>query len=827
MPTLIREAVRRHTQSPRISHATAPELVVASGLTTRRVAITIWGSGMATPSTFGQALLRARQTAGFSQEALAARSGLSVRGISDLERGVRTTPRLETVRLLVHALGLSAAARADLLAAARPELGAAEVSVAPAPPARLAELPAPLTSLIDREGDIARLRSLLARPAVRLVTLTGPGGVGKTRLALATAEAAAAGFRDGVAFVDLAPIRDLELVASTVATALGLRDSGERSPLTALQDALLEGQLLLVLDNFEQVIGAAPFVSALLRSCRGIKVLVTSRILLHVSGEHDMPVSPLALPDPSGPSAGSAPTSPAVRLFEERASAVQAGFLLTHGNAPTVAEICRRVDGLPLAIELAAARSSVLSPAEILARLNPRLPMLRDGPIDQPDRLRTMYDAIGWSLDLLTPSERRLFADLAVFSGGFSLAAAEAVWEEGTNEVPLPLELLGSLVDQSLVQSRSGQEGETRFGMLETIREVAWEELEAAGRSTLIRDRHAAYFGDLAERAYADLWGPRQRAWLNQLDTEHDNLRAALSWLSASGQVDPLVRLAGALGSFWLYRGHASEGRATLERALAQADSGDVAPTTLARALFRLATLLTEQDVFDRANELLERARVIQHELGDREGVGHVLSWLGAVAERRGDDVVAGQRYAEALAVFREMNDDSLISFALANLSDTAYRQGDLCIASELGRDALAAARAADDAVGTIVALGSCAQVELAEGHADAAFAALDESLTLSVHTGYQSGIANSLRAFAALALATRRPDLAVRLLGAAENVQEQAGIHRFLNQRLSDETLAGVGTAMAAADFAAAWAAGRALSLTGAIDEARSTLSN
>jgi tetratricopeptide (TPR) repeat protein len=340
-----------------------------------------------------------------------------------------------------------------------------------------------------------------------------------------------------------------------------------------------------------------------------------------------------------------------------------------------------------------------------------------------------------------------------------------------------------------------------------------------------MQDRHAAYFGGIAEVAYAEFWGPRQGVWLSRLETEHDNLRAALTRLAASGQDEALVRMAGALGAFWLYRGHAAEGRSTLEQVLARSRTSEVAPATLGRALLRLASVLAEQGVFDRADELLRQVRSIRRDLGDRRELGEVISWMGAVAEYRGDDALALRYYDESYAVIRETHDDSLISYALANLSDTAYRLGDFATAARQGREALAAARAADDAVSTIVALGVTAQVDLVEGRIEDAVAAVDESLTLSVHIGYQSGIANSIGAFAAVASATSQLVLAAKLLAAAQGVRESAGIHRSLNHRLIEDTLSAVRHQLDETAFAEAWATGQALTLTETIDLAHSMM--
>ncbi len=521
------------------------------------------------PTPFGALLKRYRMAAGLTQEALAERASLSTRAVSDLERGLSRAPRYDTLELLTRAMNLEASQRATLFAAARPAFPREDAKAAP-----LQVLPFPPSALLGREQEVDQALDLLQARGVRLLTLTGPGGVGKTRLALEIAHDLRAGFADGLAWIDLTVLRDPALVPQTVAQALGLREQADR-PFSEQVRAFLQGkQFLLLLDNFEQVLSAADFLADLLVSCPRLQVLVTSRAPLHLRAEQQLLLTPLT------PAA-------AVTLFRERAQRLQPNLEATE---PSVAAICEQVDRLPLAIELAAAHVRVLSLPVLLERLSDRLRFLRGGARDLPERQRTMHEAIAWSYNLLPPTQQRWFRALSIFMGGYTLAAAESIcWGEEPIASDEGLSTIAALVDASLVQVETTGDGLPRYSMLEVIREYALEQLRIMGEEDLYRSRHAKYYAGLAEEA--ERMRPGQGSREAHLVQETANGRAALHWAYERGEVTLGLRLATWFGRLWLTRGQMSEATLWLERMLALDEAlGAQAASPTLRALYGIAS---------------------------------------------------------------------------------------------------------------------------------------------------------------------------------------------------------------------------------------------
>ena len=576
---------------------------------------------------FGDLLRQLRNAAGLTQEDLAERAGLSSDTISLLERGEHRRPHRYTMQSLAEALGLSQRNRVRFETAARmPTVRAG------APGARPANLSLQLTPFIGREREVEEVKQRLLHPDVRLLTLTGPGGVGKTRLGLEVARQVMDQFEEGVCFVALAPISDPVLVPSAIAQALQIKQGAGQSVAEALEQYLRERQQLLLLDNFERLLEAGPPLARLLSDCPRLKVLVTSRGVLRLQGEHKYEVPTLTLPPAGYRPSLEVDRYEGIHLFAERARAARSEFRITTKNAPAVIELCRRLDGLPLAIELAAARVSLLPPEAMLARLGNKLALLTGGARDLPDRQRTLRATLDWSYGLLN-EERLLFARLAVFVGGWTLEGSEAVCDVG-DEVAV-LQQISALVDKSLVQQRGSIQHEPRFTMLETVREYALERLEESGELERLRRRHASYFLELAEEEERASRGPLQRAWLDRLETEHDNLRASLEWsLTSQGDTELGLQLTGALSHFWYVREHHSESRMWLQSAL---ERGSATSAARAKVLVGAGRLAWFQGEFARVNTLVEESLTLYQSLGDDEGAAFALLVLGRTAVSQGN----------------------------------------------------------------------------------------------------------------------------------------------------------------------------------------------
>jgi predicted ATPase/class 3 adenylate cyclase len=702
-----------------------------------------------------------------------------------------------------------------------------------------ATLPTEPTPLVGRERELAQVFALLCREDVRLVTLTGPGGAGKTRLAVHVAADALENFPGGAFFVELAPLIDPSLVVPTLARTLGVPETGRRPLREALGDYLAERQVLLVLDNFEHVLPAATTVGALIATAPRLKVLVTSRSPLHLAAEHEYAVPPLE-------------PAEAVALFTSRAGMVKATFELDHESRGAVEEICGRLDGLPLAVELAAARMKHLSPQALRGRLGHRLQLLTRGPKDVPQRQQTLRATIDWSYDLLDDEEQALFARLAVFAGGCTLEAAEHVCTAN-------LDALASLVDSSLLREEE-RAGEVRFAMLDTIREYALERLDATEQGEHVRRAHAEHYLALAERAEPELLGADQAAWLARLDPEHDNFRAVLDWALDAGDTELALRVIGSLRRAWVARGYLTETREWLEAALASSNgAGDAAR---AKALYGLGRVALTQGDYVHAVPPLKQSAAVFRELDDMRGVVYALADLGWIATVRGDHERARSLATESVAHARRANDETAIAAALHSLACATLEDGDDARASELFAESLALRRSLGDKRNiansltylglTALLRGDCSNARmllkeslslgrelgnlLVVGAADAnlGLVALFEgdpalaetharrSLALCRELGDKRTIVECLHTLAGVAAAAQEPARAATLSAAAEILHAaieapRSPAERAVGERFVDQALAQLGDH----DLAVASKRGRAMSLDEALDYA------
>ena len=804
--------------------------------------------------TFGDILRRHRNAAVLTQEDLAARSGLSVDTISLLERGEHRRPHRYTMQSLADALGLSEPDRIRFETTARKAAGSAAARAA-----QPSYLPSPLTPFIGRQREAEELRHRLLLPAVRILTLTGPGGVGKTRLGIEVARQLQDQFADGVRFVALAPISDPALVPSAIAEALRIKHEARQSVAEVLERYLRDRQLLLVLDNFERLLEAGPSMARLLVACPRLKVLVTSRAVLRIQGEHDYEVPPLRLPPAEDrPAPEQLGRYEGIRLFMQRAQAANAQFTITTEDAPAVVELCRRLDGLPLAIELAAARAKVLPPGAMLARLGDRLGLLTSGARDLPDRQRTLRATLDWSYGLLDLVERSVFTRLAVFVGGWTLEAAEAVCDVG-DEAEV-LEHMAALVDKSLVQQRAIDRHEPRFAMLETVREYALKRLEEGGELQKLRWRHGTYYLKLAEEEERASRGPLQRSWLDRLEVEHDNLRAALSWsLTDQGDTELGVRLTGALSHFWYVREHHSAARVWMQRAL---DRPNEAPAARAKLLVGAGRLAWFQGELRRGNALLEESLALYRDLGDGAGAAFTLLVLGRIAVSQGDQkrgaslvekslasfrrqgnewgiaralIVLGDvalfggaldratsNFQRSLDISRDLEDAEGVALSLIYLGRAAHMQGEAVRSVTLLKESLEMFRESGDSRGIAEALLELGRVARTQGDSMRALALCRESLVLSQKLDNKAYIAFCLAALAGMIQATGDPPRAVRLFGAAEALLESSGAVLDPCGRVQyDNDLAAARLQLGTTAFAQEWQEGRMMKVEDVVIEA------
>jgi len=675
-------------------------------------------------------------------------------------------------------------------------------------------LPMQLTSFIGRDDQVREARQLLARS--RLLTLTGPGGTGKTRLSLEIGANVLDQFPDGVYFVPLSAISDPELVPSAIAQALAISTTGRHRPIDALLDHLREKQTLLILDNFEQVLDAAPVARQLLEGSVGLRVLVSSRTVLRVSGEQEFPVPPLALPDLKAlPGLAALSQFEAVRLFIERAVAVKPDFEATNENAPAIAGICERVDGLPLAIELAAARVKLFSPPALLSRLEKSLNALGSGTRDAPARQHTLRGAILWSYDMLDDAGRRLLARCSVFARGGSLDQLEPVCGPPEDIGGDVVEALDQLADQSLLR-RLPDFDEPRFLMLQTIRDFAKERLEESGDAHRIRDRHVEAFLALAQKGEPHLFGPARREWLDRLEIDHDNFRAALDWCLESGNARQAMRLAGAFWRFWQMRGHIHEGRTRMANILAMPKSQDF-PQDRALALEAAGGLAYWQADMDIAQGFYDECLALTRQVGDKRAIANAIYNAGfPMTVSRKTIPRAKLLYQEALTLFRELGDDGRIARTLWGIGNANFFDKDYAAAKPALEEAQALSRRLDDRFNLAWSTHTLGLVAFNTNDIATAKKSFLEALQLFLEAQDVSGITLQLDNLSSIARKEGDPLRATRLAAAA--VAQQTATGTGLGGLLSYQEGRTGREGLSEADAATAWAEGQSLSLDEAV---------
>jgi predicted ATPase/DNA-binding XRE family transcriptional regulator len=821
---------------------------------------------MSQVSSFGQWLRQRRKTLDLTQEQLADRLGCSPNTIRKIELGTRK-PSRQIAELLAQCLNVPTDQYEALVQFARggPSTQDAaqllRLALSPHP----TNLPTPLTTFVGREEDIAAIKGLLLSKSVRLLTLTGPPGIGKTRLAVQTATESVDKFKDGVFFVALAPVSDPDAVPDAIAKSLGVKEAITGGLLDSLVQHLRTKHLLMLLDNFEQVMEAAPFVGQLLKLCPHLSVLTTSREALHLHGEQQFAVPPLALPatdlhrDPEALA-----HIPAIELFVQRAQAVKFDFSLTTENADVVANICTRLEGLPLAIELAAARVKLLSLQEIASWLDSSFKLLAGGPRDWPLRQQTLWGAISWSYDLLNNEEQKLFRRLGVFVGGCTLPAVEAICNARDDLGVEVLDGIASLIDKSLLKPELAESqepegtGESRFWMLEMIREYALERLEESGEADELGRLHAEYHLVLAEAAEPELRSAGLEVSIAHLEREHDNIRAALSWTLEHHEIETGARLATSLMRFWEMHSHWREANRWIDRVLEH--RSELPPPLLAKVLFtagewkwtrsdpnharlfwdeavalwrelgdeagvlrtllRLAGIAHTQANLDQAQSFYEESANLAQRMGDQASFSEALSGLGWVAHDRCDYPLATNLFEQSLVIERERGDTHDIAARLDNLGIVALHAGDVARAQPLFEQSLAIQRRLDDKNCMARSLRGLGGVALAQGDFAMAWQFFVEALPLSVELDDNRSIAYCLEGLAGVAAVHQQAERAARMFGAAEALREAGDTPLLPGERvLYDQHLAMLRSVLPSEKFQAAWKVGRAMATKQAIE--------
>ncbi len=687
-------------------------------------------------------------------------------------------------------------------------------------------VPAPLSDIIGRDEQIAAVCALLDARGARLVTLTGPGGVGKTRLALAVAWQLQETFPGSIAFVDLAPVRDAALVLPEIAAAVGLSNTGQESLMTKLHTALRNQRILLVLDNCEQVLDAAGDIGEMMQGLPDLTILATSREPLRLRGERTVEVAPLMVAsDPDTLTFEEIDELPAVALFASCATAAKPGFRLNEANAGAVVEICRRLDGLPLAIELAAARSSLFTPEAMLSRLVQRLPLLTGGARDLPERQRTLRDAIAWSEDLLTEDERAVLRRLSVFAGGFTLEAALAVTDTPgslSRDVDV-LAAIERLVAHSLLRQVESDDGEPRFTMLEVIREFGLERLEASGESAEAHQRHAIWFRDLVEKAAPEFTGPNQQEWLQRVSLEQDNVRAALG-RAVVEEPETALRLCAALLEFWIGTSTMREGALWCQRALEA--GGEANPAFVAETAFTAARLAYRQGDDAVARQRGEEALQLFEQLGDERGVALAMMALAMASTVVNEDLTDGEGLLTgALDRMRLLNDRRYIATIANNLAQTKMYLGDLDAAIELYRESATMTREVGDRLSLIIPVGNMVESLVTLGRVEEALPLLHELVDDQQRLGHRANLGHLLNCVALALSARGEGRQAVRLYAAADAEDRLTGMPFPAELATFWEDTERLRQELGAAEFETEWTAGRSLSIEAAMEAASAAL--